>query len=541
MDAQNPTPSRWAKIRLVIKVVELRLRFVALMTITGLTFAYWDTLGNLYDKWIRPHAHEHVAVSGIEYYCPMHPQVVQADKGSCPICGMPLAKRKAGEKATLPAGVLSRVELASFRVSQAGIKTVEVAYAPLNETIRTVGSVAFDERKLATIVSKVPGRSRVEALHVNVTGQRVQANQPLAELYSPELNQAIVELLNVTARANHEVAPQTEVGKSLMEGRRELARASIEKLQRWGITQPQIDEILAKRKTNFTFTILSPIAGYVIKKNVVEGQEVQEGFPMFEVADMSTVWIQAQVYEHQIGMIREGLKAQAHVEAFPSESFPGTLEFIQPRLDPSTRTVEVRFALDNAQGKLRPGMYASVDVNIAVAELPEFKSRLARHDAKQENCPVTNLKLGTMGDPVSVDLANRKVLICCASCTSKLKAQPAKYLARLETAPRDEVLTIPEAAVIDTGVRKVVYVETEPGVFEGREVVLGPRVGDRFPVLSGLSLSDRVAASGAFLIDAESRLNPGAAPAPAHDHPPAKAEEKPLRSAILTDDDKIVR
>src|SRR5271156_1886124 len=105
----------------------------------------------------------------------------------------------------------------------------------------------------------------------------------------------------------------------------------------------------------------------------------------------------------------------------------------------------------------------------------------------------------------------RKIWTCCAACPPKLKAEPARYLVHLAPPPRDQVLSIPESAVIDTGTRKVVYVETEPGVYEGREVVLGPRSGDRFGVLDGLAPGERVAAAGAFLIDAESRLNPGAA------------------------------
>src|SRR3954452_8155200 len=104
--------TRWQKFRMVVKVVELRLRFIALMAATGLVFAYWDTLWNRYDKWMRPTAERHAAASDIEHYCPMHPQVVQDEPGTCPICGMPLAKRKKGEKAVLPPGVTARVELA---------------------------------------------------------------------------------------------------------------------------------------------------------------------------------------------------------------------------------------------------------------------------------------------------------------------------------------------------------------------------------------------------------------------------------------------
>jgi Cu(I)/Ag(I) efflux system membrane fusion protein len=116
-----------------------------------------------------------------------------------------------------------------------------------------------------------------------------------------------------------------------------------------------------------------------------------------------------------------------------------------------------------------------------------------------------------MGDPVSVQVEGRKIWTCCAACPPKLKAEPTRYLARLVPPPRDQVLSIPESAVIDTGTRKIVYVETEPGVYEGHEVVLGPRSGDRFGVLEGLAPGEKIATAGAFLIDAESRLNPSTA------------------------------
>jgi len=152
------------------------------------------------------------------------------------------------------------------------------------------------------------------------------------------------------------------------------------------------------------------------------------------------------------------------------------------------------------------------------AEPAEFLANLPPPESANESaaltpeeqgvCPVTGAKLGSMGEPIAVEVEGRKVWVCCAGCPEKLQAEPAKYLARLSPAPRDQVLSVPESAVVDTGKRKVVYVESEPGVFEGREVLLGPRVGNRYPVIEGLFPGEKVAATGAFLIDAESRINP---------------------------------
>ena len=136
-----------------------------------------------------------------------------------------------------------------------------------------------------------------------------------------------------------------------------------------------------------------------------------------------------------------------------------------------------------------------------------------------------------MGDPIPVQLASRKVWVCCSGCPDKLKAEPAKYLARMEPQAADGSSPSPRSAVIDTGDRKIVYVEAQPGVFEGRQVVLGPRIGDRFPVLEGLSAGEKVAAAGAFLIDAETRLNQGAA---ATSEPAPRSADRSTRSAPAT-------
>src|SRR5262249_55676566 len=206
-------------------------------------------------------------------------------------------RRTKGAKTTLPAGITARVELAPFRVKQAGIKTAEVGYARLAQTLTTVGSVGFDERRLAVIPSKGAGKSRVAKLYVNFIGKRVEAGEPLAELYSPELEQAIHELLLAAERAEQDTTEaRTAAGRSMLGDRRELVHLSAAKLKRWGITQAQIDEILRNKRSDFTVTVLSPIGGTVVKKNVVQGQEVLESFPMFEIVDLGHVWIQAQVF-----------------------------------------------------------------------------------------------------------------------------------------------------------------------------------------------------------------------------------------------------
>ena len=147
--------TRWQKFRLVVKVVELRLRFVALMAVTGLVFAYWDTLWNYYEKYTRPQGEHVAASSGFEFFCPMHPSVVQEQPGNCPICGMPLSKRKKGEKTSLPEGVASRVQLAPYRIAQAGIRTAE---AVLRSALREP-----DDRRLGDLRRAAAGPDLLEA------------------------------------------------------------------------------------------------------------------------------------------------------------------------------------------------------------------------------------------------------------------------------------------------------------------------------------------------------------------------------------------
>jgi multidrug efflux pump subunit AcrA (membrane-fusion protein) len=455
--AQAP-PARhglWWKVWLVLKTLQARLRFVVLLAAIGGLIAYWDTLSGYYEKWTRPAGAPESARADTEYFCPMHPFIVR-DKPNekCPICHMDLAKRKkgSGQAEPLPPGTVSRVQLTPYRVVLAGVQTTEVQYQPLVKEIATYGSVEFDETKQARIAARQKGR--VEKLYVNFTGQLVEEGEKLAVLdirYSPELTVTLEDLLRARQSGNRE--------------REESAR---KRLRLWDISDQQINEFLSTGRVQTKLTIMSPIHGHVIKKYQQEGNYVEEGTPLYDVADLNTVWIEAQVYEADQDFLKLKQPVTATTLSLPGQEFTGAVSFIFPHLDESTRTLRVRFEMPNPGHRLRPGMYATVKIKVQPQQI-EALAKAPAGDAERE----AELRQG-------------------------------------------RVLAVPESAVIDTGSMKVVYREAAPNTFEGVAVRLGPRMtaadqpGAYHPVLAGLRAGDRVVTNGSFLIDAETRLNPAA-------------------------------
>jgi len=449
----------WQKFRLVGLVILKRVRFIAVLASVGVFIGYWDTVMNYWEKWTQPRSvASHQLEPGQEFYCPMDPQVIRStyepngDVPKCPICGMPLSTRKKGEAAKLPEGITGRVQLSPERIQLAGIKTVAVDYRPVAKQTKTVGYVTFDESRLSRIVTRVDGY--VEKLYVNETYTVVHKGDPLAEVYSPELYSTARELVLATRDG----------------GVADLAVAARNKLLLLGVSHQEIDGIVASGQPSPRLVIRSPQEGYVVDKKIVVGASVEAKMTLFEVADLSTVWVEADVYEKDIPFLQVGQRVEATVEACPHRIFTGKLALIHPQLETTTRTNRIRLKLDNPQHELRPGMFATVRINTPLESIEPYKSIAA-----------------TSGRVVLTGLGEANA--------------PPQY----------EFLCVPERAVIDTGSKKVVYVEREPGMFEGVEVELGPRQGELYPVIKGLSPGDKVAAAGGFLIDAETRLNPAAA------------------------------
>ena len=355
--------TRRQKFRVVGRALVNRLRFIAVLAGVGLFIGYWDTVMNYWEKWTQTHSVASRELEpGHEFYCPMDPQVVRStyepngDVPKCPICGMPLSERLKGEKTKLPAGITARVQLSPERIQLAGIKTAPIEYRPMARETKTVGYVAYDERRLSRIVSRVGGY--VEKLYVDETFTIVHKGDPLAEIYSPELYSTAQELILATQ--------SRDIGS--------LAASARQKLLLLGISPQEIDAIVAAGRGTPRLVIRSPQEGYVVQKKIVVGASVEAKMTLFEVADLSTVWVEADVYEKDIPYLQPGQKIEASVEACPNHTFTGKLALVYPQLDAATRTNRVRFVLDNPQHELRPGMFATVRINTPLETIEPFKT-----------------------------------------------------------------------------------------------------------------------------------------------------------------------
>ncbi|MDT8419976.1 MAG: efflux RND transporter periplasmic adaptor subunit [Desulfuromonadales bacterium] len=333
---------------------------------------------------------------GTKYTCGMHPMIIVDEPGSCPICGMDLTPLKAGtggsgssvaqgerkikywqapmdptyirdEPGKSPMGMDlipvyedeatggALITIDPTTIQNMGVRTAAVTRGDLSRTIRTVGLVSYEEPKQYVVNAKIAGW--VEKLHVTATGQQVEQGQPLLEIYSPELVTAQQELL--LARDNFDSLKESSF-QQIADSSRRLLEASRKRLQLWDVSTEQIARLEQTGEVRRTVTLYAPYSGIVTMKMVSEGMYLKPGMTLLNLADISRVWVLADLYEYQLPWVRQGQKVRVVLPYVKDRSFEASISYLYPYVEGKTRTVKARIELDNADFELRPDMYVSV-------------------------------------------------------------------------------------------------------------------------------------------------------------------------------------
>ncbi|NUM76768.1 efflux RND transporter periplasmic adaptor subunit [candidate division KSB1 bacterium] len=293
------------------------------------------------------------------YVDPMHPEYKSDKPGTAPDCGMDLVpvyedgQGSAGDGSAIPGAI----KITPEKQQLIGVQTGLVAYQEAQKSIRAVGQVAYAEPKLAYVTTKFEGY--IESLLVDYTGKLVEKGQPLFTIYSPELVSTQEEYL--LALKTQKAMAQTASAEAAA-GANTLLESAKRRLQLWDISEKQIEELERSGEITKTLTIYSPIRGYVLEKMAVQGLKVMPGMNLYQIADLSTVWVLADIYEYEIPFVKIGQEAAVTLTYYPGEVFKGRVTYIYPFLAPETRTVKVRLEFSNPGEKLKPGMYANVNL-----------------------------------------------------------------------------------------------------------------------------------------------------------------------------------
>lgn len=372
--------------------------------------------------------HDHAAeTAGVtEYTCSMHPQIRQNEPGKCPLCGMdltPVAATGGGGEASPYV-----LEMTPEAIALANIQTTPVQLVnPENELLLS-GTVQLNEQKVSSITAKFPGR--IERLYVNFTGQEVRKGERLASVYSPEL---------ITAQRELQEAAKA---KDLMP---ELYEAAKTKLRLWNISAKQIARIEQANDILTSFDIYSDAAGVVTERQVAVGDYVSTGSVLFQVANLSSVWVVLDAYESDLSWVKQGASITFTVPGIPGKDFTAKVAFVTPVLDASTRAVQVRAEVVNPGNQLKPGMFANARI------------KTSSRTAAKEN------------------------------------ALAVQRTAVLWTGKRSVVY--------------VKVADRDAPAFEMREVTLGPRLGDMYLIEAGLSEGEQVVTNGVFAVDGAAQLS----------------------------------
>jgi Cu(I)/Ag(I) efflux system membrane fusion protein len=350
-----------------------------------------------------------------KYVCPMHPQIVRDEEGSCPICGMDLVAKM------IDAGTdkYPTVSISNAVINSMGVRTQPARNTTLWKYIQTVGRIDYDETRLAHVHPRASGW--MEQLDLRAEGDPIKRGQLIGRLYSEEILSAQVDFL-------------IALDKASSEARIEKAR---NRLRLLGVTEGTISAIRKRGESINTVPIVSNADGVVTMLGARKGMYVTPEMEILTIADLSRIWVLVDVYEHQIDWLAEGVTAEIKVPAYPGRVWEGKVEYIYPELDPRSRTLKVRLAFDNPDGILKANMFADVVIY---------------------------------------------------------------------GGPKREVLAVPVEAVIETGRRSSVVLAMGGGRFKPVDVVTGMASNGLVEILSGIDAGDEVVVSGQFLIDSESSL-----------------------------------
>ena len=478
----------------------------------------------------------------IEYWtCTMHPEVRQPDSGECPLCGMTLVEKYAGSdlpgqkpKATaavppvpakaqqvymctmpecndtpstapnsrcpvcgmkrepieiMNAGDSARELTLSERARRlAEVATADVRTRSLFKHIRTVGRVSYDETRHKMVTAWIDGR--IERLFADYTGMVVSRGDHLVEIYSPDLVTAQEEYISALRGAE-------SLGNATASARRRaerLAKSARRQLELLGLTPDQIEQIRRERTSSTRLTIHAPIGGTVVRKPAMEGMYVKTGQPLYEIADLDSVWILLDLYESDLPWIAPLQRVRVTSSAMPGKTIMGQIAFVDPVVDRARRTISVRVNAMNREGLLKPEMFVNAELFVSLADAG---SPAVPHADGDFVCPM---------HPWDSDDTIKDCTIC------GMKLIPVANLPgyREPRSPGD-VLAAPREAVLQTGERSLVYVEAKPGTYQAAEIEIGPLAEDDeghefYPVLSGVVAGQRVVTRGNFAIDSQMQI-----------------------------------
>ncbi|WP_026177381.1 efflux RND transporter periplasmic adaptor subunit [Thiobacillus denitrificans] len=252
----------------------------------------------------------------------------------------------------------AQVRISPDKVQKLGVKTEAAALRTLDRIVRAAGRIEPDERRIVAVAPKFEGY--IERLHVNVTGQRVARGQPLFEVYSPELVSAQREF----ALAAEGVQAMKDADSETRNAMQQLAESSLARLRNWDIPDAQVKALTKTGEAKRSLTFRSPVSGIVTEKKAVQGMRFMPGETLYQVTDLSSVWVVADVFEQDIGLVRTGAQARVSISAYPDRVFEGRVTYVYPTLTPATRTVPVRLELANPGMLLKPAMFAQVELPV---------------------------------------------------------------------------------------------------------------------------------------------------------------------------------